>query len=120
MAYKGKVFLVSPRSNNREFYALKALKKDSVLRRNEIESIVLERDVCRLGNKNPFLTTLFASFQSEEYLFFLMEFLNGGDLMFHMLNSRKFTEERARFYAAEILCGIQFMHSEGIIHRCVQ
>ena len=46
-----------------------------------------------------------------------MEFLNGGSLGYQLEETRKFTEERARFYAAEIVCGIQFLHSERIIHR---
>ena len=46
-----------------------------------------------------------------------MEFLNGGDLMFHIIESKKFSEDRARFYAAEILCGLQYLHNVGIIYR---
>jgi len=46
-----------------------------------------------------------------------MEFLNGGDLMFHIEETGKFTESRSRFYAAEILCGLQFLHSEEILYR---
>ena len=46
-----------------------------------------------------------------------MEFLNGGDLMFHIEASGKFSETRTRFYAAEILCGIQFLHNESILYR---
>lgn len=112
----GKVFLVTSRSS-KNFYAMKALKKDIVLQDDDVECTMLERDVCKLGSRNPYLTKLFCTFQNAEYLFFLMEFLNGGDLMFHIVESRKFSEERARFYAAEILCGLQFLHDEGIIYR---
>lgn len=49
-----------------------------------------------------------------------MEFLNGGDLMFHIIESKKFSEDRARFYAAEILCGLQYLHNVGIIYRYVE
>ncbi len=112
----GKVFLVTHKTTN-EYYAMKALKKDIVLQDDDVECTMLERDVCKLGTRNPYLTKLYSTFQNEEYLFFLMEFLNGGDLMFHIVESKKFSEERARFYAAEILCGLQFLHSEGIIYR---
>ncbi len=63
----GKVFLVISKYNNKNCFALKALKKDNVLRNNEMESTALERDVCVLGNKNPYLTKLLASFQNEVY-----------------------------------------------------
>lgn len=112
----GKVFLVASKST-RSFYAMKALKKDILLQDDDLECAMLERDVYKLGSRNPNLTKLHCSFQNAEYLFLLMEFLNGGDLMFHIVESNKFTENRARFYAAEILCGIQFLHSEGIIYR---
>lgn len=112
----GKVFLVTTKTGN-DFYAMKALKKDVVLQDDDVECTMLERDVCKLGNKNPYLTKLFCTFQNEEFLFFLMEFLNGGDLMFHIVEFKKFSEDRARFYAAEILCGLKFLHNEGIIYR---
>jgi len=46
-----------------------------------------------------------------------MEYLNGGDLMFHIQKDKKFSHERARFYAAELVCALQFLHNRGIIYR---
>ena len=61
----GKVFLVTSKENTGEFYAMKALKKDVVLQDDDVECTMLERDVCKLGNRNPYLTKLFCTFQNE-------------------------------------------------------
>ena len=58
-----------------------------------------------------------AVFCPQSHLFFVLEFLNGGDLNFHLGQMGRFSPELARFYAAELVCGLRFLHKRGIIYR---
>ncbi|XP_064198691.1 protein kinase C theta type isoform X1 [Anguilla rostrata] len=112
----GKVFLAELKSTG-QFFALKVLKKDVVLMDDDVDYIMVERRVLSVAWEHPFLTHLHCTFQTKENLFFVMEYVNGGDLMFHIQNCRTFNLRRSTFYAAEIICGLQFLHSKGIIYR---
>ncbi|MEQ2236672.1 hypothetical protein ILYODFUR_015102 [Ilyodon furcidens] len=92
----GKVFLAELKRSGK-FFAVKALKKDVVLMDDDVECTLVERRVLSLAWENPFLTQLYCTFQTKENLFFVMEYLNGGDLMFHIQNCHKFDLHRATY-----------------------
>jgi serine/threonine protein kinase len=79
-------------------------------------NVLAEREILE-KIKNPFIVDLHYAFQTEDKLYFIMDFLNGGELFWHLRKDMKFSEKRTRFYAAEIVCAIETLHANGIIYR---
>lgn len=113
----GKVILSQYR-NTGEYFAIKALKKGDIIARDEVESLLSEKRIFEVANsiRHPFLVNLFACFQTEAHVCFVMEYAAGGDLMMH-IHADVFSETRAVFYAACVVLGLQYLHENKIIYR---
>ncbi|XP_055707636.1 serine/threonine-protein kinase N isoform X3 [Phlebotomus papatasi] len=113
----GKVILSQYR-NTGEYFAIKALKKGDIISRDEVESLLSEKRIFEVANamRHPFLVNLFACFQTEQHVCFVMEYAAGGDLMMH-IHTDVFSEPRAVFYASCVVLGLQYLHESKIIYR---
>lgn len=113
----GKVMLAESRHTNK-LCAIKVLKKDFIVENDEAESVKSEKRVFLTANKemHPFLLNLHCCFQTENRIYFVMEYISGGDLMWHIQKSR-FSAKRAKFYACEVLLALKYFHDNGIVYR---
>jgi atypical protein kinase C iota type len=107
-----KVLMVELKKTKR-IYAMKVIKKELVTDDKDIDGIQTEKHVFETASNHPFLVGLHSCFQTPSRLFFVMEFVPGGDLMLHMQRKRRLSEEHGRFYSAEICLALNFLHQLG-------
>ncbi|KAI7900540.1 kinase-like domain-containing protein [Cokeromyces recurvatus] len=113
----GKVYLVKHiKSNN--LFALKVLSKRDMIQRNKVKRVMVEQAILSTAN-HPFIVPLYHSFQSREYVYFCMEFCVGGEFFRALQNrpGRVLKEEEAKFYAAEVVAALEYLHLMGIVFR---
>ncbi|KAK4549506.1 hypothetical protein LTR36_006503 [Oleoguttula mirabilis] len=113
----GKVRIVERKDSGLTF-ALKYIRKDEVVRSESVRNIIRERRMLEHLN-HPFVCNLRYSFQDMEYLYIVVDLMNGGDLRFH-ITRKTFTEDAVRFWIAEIGCALRHIHGQGIVHRDVK
>ncbi|KAL0606451.1 Serine/threonine-protein kinase N3 [Plecturocebus cupreus] len=113
----GKVLLVQFKGTGK-YYAIKALKKQEVLGRDEMDSLYCEKRILEAVGRtgHPFLLSLLACFQTSSHACFVTEFVPGGDLMMQ-IHEDVFPEPQACFYLACVVLGLQFLHEKKIIYR---
>lgn len=114
----GEVALVRKIDTN-HLYAMKTLRKVDVLKRNQVAHVKAERDILAEAD-NEWVVKLYYSFQDKDNLYFVMDYIPGGDLMSLLIKFGTFDEPLARFYIAELLCAIESVHKMGFIHRDIK
>ncbi|KAK9271012.1 hypothetical protein L1049_026600 [Liquidambar formosana] len=111
----GKVFLARKRTTG-DLFAIKVLKKLDMIRKNDIDRILAERNIL-ITVRNPFVVRFFYSFTCRDNLYLVMEYLNGGDLYSLLRKVGCLEEDVARIYIAELVLALEYLHSLGIVHR---
>lgn len=111
----GKVMLVRHQESG-GVYAMKMLRKDNVVKRNQVEHTKMERSVLEAVS-HPFIVDMHYAFQTPKKLYMVLEFCPGGELFYHLSRAGRFGEGRTRFYVSETTSAIAYLHSLRIIYR---
>eukprot|EP00252_Welwitschia_mirabilis_P023878 TRINITY_DN6875_c0_g1_i1.p1 TRINITY_DN6875_c0_g1~~TRINITY_DN6875_c0_g1_i1.p1 ORF type:complete len:525 (-),score=110.86 TRINITY_DN6875_c0_g1_i1:259-1833(-) len=114
----GEVILCRAKSTG-QIYAMKKLKKSVMLSRNQVEHVKAERNLLAEVDSHC-IVKLFCSFQDKEYLYLIMEYLPGGDMMTLLMRKETLSEDVARFYIAECVLAIELIHKHNYIHRDIK
>ncbi|KAK9238712.1 kinase-like domain-containing protein [Lipomyces kononenkoae] len=114
----GEVRLVQKKDTGK-IYAMKTLLKSEMFKKDQLAHVKAERDVLA-GSDSPWVVSLYYSFQDAHYLYLIMEFLPGGDLMTMLIKYDVFSEDITRFYMAECVLAIEAIHKLGFIHRDIK
>jgi len=103
------------KKDNKKIYAMKIMHKTKISSPRQLECLIAEKNI--MLNDNPFLVHLHYSFQTEEKLFFVMDYIPGGDMAYHLNQKGRFMEKEVRFFIAEIVLGLEHLHSCGVVYR---
>jgi len=111
----GKVMQVKKKDDGK-IYAMKVLRKDAIIQRKQVAHTKAEKTILQ-KIQHPFIVKLNYAFQTKDKLYMILDFVNGGELFFHLKKEGRFPEGRVRFYAAQIASAMEHLHSLGIIYR---
>ncbi|XP_031339561.1 RAC serine/threonine-protein kinase-like [Photinus pyralis] len=114
----GKVMLCKDKSTEK-LYAMKIIKKEAIATKNQQNRTLTENKILKSIN-HPFLASLKYSFQTSHHVCFVMDFVQGGEIFFHLRQRTTFSENEARFYGAEITSALSYLHSLNIVFRDIK
>ncbi|WVQ65408.1 uncharacterized protein L199_003584 [Kwoniella botswanensis] len=112
----GRVFQVR-KKDTRRIYAMKVLSKKEIVAKKEVAHTIGERKILQRSLECPFLVGLKFSFQTDRDLYFVTDYKCGGELFWHLQKEGRFSEDRARFYIAELILALEHLHKYDIVYR---
>ncbi|KAI9653110.1 MAG: rim15, signal transduction response regulator [Alyxoria varia] len=112
----GSVYLTKKKSTG-DYYAIKALKKADMVAKNQVANVKAERAILMWQGQSDFVAKLYWTFPSKDYIFLVMEYLNGGDCASLVRVLGTLPEDWAKKYLAEVILGVEHLHSREIVHR---
>ncbi|KAL9100686.1 MAG: hypothetical protein Q9163_003962 [Psora crenata] len=112
----GSVYLSKKKSTG-DYFAIKVLRKADMVAKNQVTNVKAERAIMMWQGESEFVAKLYWTFSSKDFLFLVMEYLNGGDCASLVKVLGNLSEDWARKYLAEVVLGVEHLHSRGIIHR---
>ncbi len=112
----GSVYLSKKKSTG-DYFAIKVLRKADMVAKNQVTNVKAERAIMMWQGESEFVAKLYWTFSSKDYLFLVMEYLNGGDCAALVKVLGGLPEDWAKKYLAEVVLGIEHLHSRGIVHR---
>jgi len=111
----GKVMQVKKKDDNK-IYAMKVLRKEAIIARKQVAHTRAEKSILQ-KIQHPFIVRLHYAFQTKDKLYMILDYINGGELFFHLKKEGRFPEIRVKFYAAEIVCAMAHLHSLQVVYR---
>ncbi|GME25347.1 PAS domain-containing protein [Neofusicoccum parvum] len=112
----GSVYLSKKKSTG-DYFAIKVLKKADMVAKNQVTNVKAERAIMMWQGESDFVAKLYWTFSSKDYLYLVMEYLNGGDCASLIKVLGALPEDWAKKYLAEVVLGVEHLHSRGIVHR---
>jgi serine/threonine-protein kinase RIM15 len=112
----GSVYLAKKKITG-EYFAIKVLRKSDMVAKNQVTNVKAERAIMMWQGESDFVAKLYWTFSSKDYLYLVMEYLNGGDCASLVKILGGLSEDWAKKYIAEVVLGVEHLHSRGIVHR---